>query len=179
MPIVPPTVDSFFRFEAANDEAANDLLSPPAGRRIGGAPAIELEPLHQIVYVSSSRANWSEAELGRLVTRARIHNGAHGVSGMLLYVGGNFVQALEGPPSIIAPLIHRIRADRRHWHVQRIVDRKVQARDFADWSLGFRHCRPAELAAAGAVDIRRDETIAKALVGRDGLAIGLLRRFCG
>ena len=128
--------------------------------------------------MSASRAIWSDAELERLLTRARVHNGARGITGMLLYVGGNFIQALEGPETVIAPLMDRVRADKRHWHVQRIVDRRVGMRDFADWSMGFRRCRPADLVAAGAVDLARDEAIAKALVGRDGLAVGLLRRFC-
>jgi hypothetical protein len=178
MPIVPPSIDSFFRFEPANDEAANDL---GLGSLVPIAPAqaaAETQPLHQLVYVSSSRANWSETELDRLLTRARIHNGARGITGMLLHVGGNFIQALEGPEAMIASLMDRLRADKRHWHVQRIVDRRVGARDFADWSMGFRRCRPADLVAAGAVDVVRDDAIAKALVGRDGLAVGLLRRFC-
>jgi hypothetical protein len=178
MPIVPPSIDSFFRFEPANDEAANDTGTGSIASITPIEAVAETQPLHQLVYVSSSRANWREAELDRLLTRVRIHNGARGITGMLLHVGGNFIQALEGPETVIAPLMDRIRADKRHWHVQRIVDRRVAMRDFADWSMGFRRCRPADLAAAGAVDLARDDAIAKALVGRDGLAVGLLRRFC-
>jgi hypothetical protein len=178
MPVVPPSTDAFFRFEAANDEAAND----PGYFHAGLVPAIDqasaAEPLHQFVYVSSSRSNWREAELDRLLTRARIHNGARGITGMLLYVSGNFIQALEGPAAVIAPLMDRIRADKRHWHVQQIADRKIALRDFSDWSMGFRRCRPGDLAAAGAVDLAHDNGIAKALMGRDGLAIDLMRRFC-
>jgi hypothetical protein len=178
MPIVPSSIDSFFRFEPANDEAANDLGLGSLSSIAPVEAVAETQPLHQLVYVSSSRANWSEAELERLLTRARIHNGARGITGMLLYVGGNFIQALEGPETVVAPLMARIRADKRHWHVQRIVDRRVGMRDFTDWSMGFRRCRAADLVAAGAVDLARDDAIAKALVGRDGLAVGLLRRFC-
>jgi hypothetical protein len=178
MPIVPPSTDAFFQFEAANDEAANDLTRAHAG----SVPIIEqacaAEPLHQLVYVSSSRSNWREAELDRLLTRARIHNGARGITGMLLYVSGNFIQALEGPAAVIAPLMDRIRADKRHWHVQQITDRKIALRDFSDWSMGFRRCRPGDLAVAGAVDLAHDDGIAKALAGRDGLAVGLMRKFC-
>jgi FAD-dependent sensor of blue light len=178
MPIVPPSTDAFFRFEAANDEAANDLRRSYAGAAPGIDLAFEAQPLHQLIYVSSSRANWSAAELDRLLARARVHNGARGITGMLLYVSGSFIQALEGPAAVIAPLMERVRADKRHWHVQRVVDRKVTMRDFTDWSMGFRHCRPADLAAAGALDLVHEDGIAKALVGRDGLAIGLMRRFC-
>ncbi len=178
MPIMPPSIDSFFKFDPANDEAANDLGLGSQAPIAPAEAAAETQPLYQFVYVSSSRANWSEAELDRLLTRARIHNGARGITGMLLYVGGNFIQALEGPEAAISSLMDRIRADKRHWHVQRIVDRRVGTRDFADWSMGFRRCLPADLAAVGAIDVARDDAIAKALVGREGLAVGLLSRFC-
>jgi hypothetical protein len=178
MPIVPPSADAFFRFEAANDEAANDR-----GRSLGdsvsvlGQPSLA-EPLRQLVYVSRSRPSWSEAELDRLLTRARIRNGARGITSILLYVGGSFVQSLEGPAAIVTPLIDRIRADQRHWHLRCLVDREVAMRDFADWSLGFRRCRPGELAAAGVAHLASDDEIVKALAGRDGAAIDLLRGFC-
>ena len=178
MPIVPPSTDAFFRFEAANDEAANDLGRAYTGMVPVVEPAAEAASLHQLVYVSSSRANWSEAELDRLLTRARIHNGTRSITGMLLYVGGSFIQAVEGPALVVAPLMDRIRADKRHWHVQRVVDRRVSMRDFADWSMGFRRCRPTDLVTAGAVDLAHPDGIAKALMGRDGLAVGLMRRFC-
>jgi len=178
MPIVPPSADAFFRFEPANDEAANDRgHSPGDSVSVPDQPPLA-EPLRQLIYVSQSRANWGEAELDRLLTRARIRNGARGITGMLLYVEGSFIQSLEGPAAAVAPLIDRIRADKRHWHVRCLVDREVATRDFADWSLGFRRCRPGELAAVGLTRLANDDEIARALAGRDAAAIELLRGFC-
>ena len=179
MPIVPPSADAFFRFAAANDEAANDLRGLP-GHRVPKIDRLsETALFRQLVYVSSTRPNWTEAELDRLLTRSRIHNGARGITGMLLYVGGSFVQSLEGPAAVTAPLIDRIRADKRHWHVRCLVDREITVRDFADWSLGFQRCRAGELGAAGLSLLATDDDIARALAGRDGAAIDMLRAFCG
>jgi len=178
MPIVPPSADAFFRFEPANDEAANDRgRSPRDLVSVIDRPPLA-EPLRQLVYVSQSRSSWNEAELDRLLTRARIRNGARGITGMLLYVEGSFVQSLEGPAAVVAALIDRIRADKRHWHVRCLVDRIVATRDFPDWSLGFRHCRRGELAAIGPTGLANDDEIARALGGCDGAAIELLRGFC-
>jgi hypothetical protein len=178
MPVVPPSADAFFRFEPANDEAANDRgRSPCDSVSILDRPPLA-EPLRQLVYVSQSRASWREVELDRLLTRARIRNGARGITGMLLYVEGSFVQSLEGPAGVVAALIDRIRADKRHWHVRCLVDRIVATRDFADWSLGFRRCRPSELAAMGSTRLANDDDIARALGGCDGTVIELLRGFC-
>jgi hypothetical protein len=178
MPIVPPSADAFFRFAAANDEAANDLRRLP-GHRVPRIDRIS-EPalLRQLVYVSGTRPNWTEAELDRLLTRSRIRNGARGITGMLLYVDGSFVQSLEGPAAVTGPLIDRIRADKRHWHVRCLVDREIAVRDFADWSLGFRRCRAGELGVAGLALRAGDDDIARALAGREGTAIDMLRGFC-
>jgi Sensors of blue-light using FAD len=176
MPIMPPSTKEWFRFEAANDEEASDLGWTYANGMPRAETVADLAPLHQLVYVSSSRSNWTEAELDRLVTRVRIHNGTRGITGMLLYIGGSFIQALEGPAAQISDAMDRIQADKRHWHVQRIVDRRIVLRDFADNSMGFRHCRPVELAMAGAFDLSH-AGLATFLGAGEGIAVGVLHRF--
>lgn len=175
MPIMPPSAEAFFKFAAANDEAANDLW-----RAEPGAPSVERaaaeNTLQQLVYLSSSRLNWTASELDRLLARARIHNGTRGITGMLLYAGGNFLQALEGPAALITPLMDRIRADKRHWHVRPVVLQQVARRDFPDWSMGFRRCEPEDW-KADAAGFSQDGGFAERMMGRQGFALDLLRRF--
>ena len=49
---------------------------------------------HEIVYVSSATRPFQEAELQDLLLKARENNARLGVTGMLLYIGGNFMQLL-------------------------------------------------------------------------------------
>jgi hypothetical protein len=175
MPIMPPSAEAFFKFEAANDEAANDLWRAEHGaesvERVAGKDGFQ-----QLVYLSSSRLNWTASELDRLLTRARIHNGARGITGMLLYAGGNFLQALEGPAALITPLMERIRADKRHWHVRPVILQQVACRDFPDRSMGFCRCEP-ENRKMDAAAFSQDGGFAERMMERQGFALDLLRRF--
>ena len=79
------------------------------------------------------------AELSELLTQAREKNGRLGVTGMLLYRLGAFLQLLEGEPETLQRLYKTIRADARHRNVVTLLDDPTEERNFADWSMGFRH----------------------------------------
>jgi hypothetical protein len=49
-----------------------------------------------LVYVSSATKPFSPDELSELLAQARVDNAALGITGMLLYSNGNFMQVLEG-----------------------------------------------------------------------------------
>ena len=49
-----------------------------------------------LIYVCSASKEMTEDELLRLLEYARARNLKQNVTGMLLYAGGNFFQALEG-----------------------------------------------------------------------------------
>ena len=94
--------------------------------------------LIRLVYLSSATAVPGEAELAELVARARTHNAAHGLTGMLLYAEGNFLQVLEGDEREVDELFSRIRRDPRHQHIVCLERATVARREFADWDMGFR-----------------------------------------
>ena len=77
------------------------------------------------------------ADLQALLDFARDYNGAHGISGLLLYQAGYFLQALEGDPAEVEGLYARIERDSRHRKVTKIYDQEVDERSFADWNMGF------------------------------------------
>jgi hypothetical protein len=80
-----------------------------------------------------------EAELKALLTKARAKNTSLGVTGMLLYKDGNFIQAVEGPKAHVLDLESAIVADPRHRDVMVLLRGPATARSFADWSMGFRN----------------------------------------
>ena len=93
--------------------------------------------MDQVVYSSAAAEPFSEARLTELLARARTNNERLGVSGMLLYHEGSFLQVLEGEAAVLAALFGVISADKRHHRVVALLKRKVDARHFGDWRMGF------------------------------------------
>lgn len=95
--------------------------------------------LRQVVYVSSARRKFSAEEITSLLDVSRRNNARDGITGMLLYRDGNFIQAVEGPAPAIEDLMNRLRRDETHHGMIVMIDRPIQERDFGDWTMGFRN----------------------------------------
>jgi Sensors of blue-light using FAD len=93
--------------------------------------------MNQVVYSSAALAPLSETQLTELLARARTKNERLGVSGMLLYHQGSFLQVLEGDGAVLESLFSTISADKRHQRVVALLKREVDERHFGDWRMGF------------------------------------------
>ena len=93
--------------------------------------------LIQLIYASAAAKPFTAAELRELLRLARIKNERLNITGMLLYHRGSFLQVLEGPVSAVNPLLDTIEKDKRHNKVMLLVRREIEARNFADWKMGF------------------------------------------
>lgn len=100
---------------------------------------MDVSDLYSLVYVSSAVVLFPEADLKALLTKARAKNTNLGISGMLLYKDGNFIQAVEGPKSHVLDLESVITCDPRHRDVTVLLRGPAAARSFPDWSMGFRN----------------------------------------
>jgi hypothetical protein len=94
--------------------------------------------LQSLVYVSTAVRPLSRPEIDHLLERARARNAQEGVTGVLLYSHGNFMQYLEGPACGLAKVYEVIVADPQHRGIIELVREPIQAREFADWSMAFR-----------------------------------------
>jgi Sensors of blue-light using FAD len=94
--------------------------------------------LSQLCYVSTAVVPFEAPMLHALLEQARAHNHAHGLTGILLYSRGHFMQMLEGEPGAVSALFHKIELDPRHHRVMTLFRQPIVARDFADWSMAFR-----------------------------------------
>ena len=110
------------------------------------APA---EQLVCAVYVSSAHKLLDDVELLELLRVARQNNERSGITGMLLYRDGNFLQVLEGPSPAVDELIDKIKRDTRHHGVILMSRRGVQERQFAEWQMAFRNMSKSHLAESG------------------------------
>lgn len=94
--------------------------------------------IFSIVYASSANQELDEAELKEILKEARINNEKLGISGLLLYANGNFLQVLEGNRALVLGLVDRIEQDPRHHGVIRLMEFTTTERSFPDWSMGYK-----------------------------------------
>ena len=88
-----------------------------------------------LTYQSEASAPPSKLELDALVTHARVRNQANGVTGMLLYEDGRYLQTLEGPPRGLETIWSSIKRDERHSNIEVLSQHLVSGRLFSDWDL--------------------------------------------
>jgi hypothetical protein len=98
-----------------------------------------------LVYLSSADTLFSPAELHDLLTHIRAKNARLGITGVLLYKDGNFMQLLEGEPDVVRALYTTIQRDPRHHGVLILLQGPLAERQYPDWSMGFRDVNAAEV----------------------------------
>ena len=104
-----------------------------------GSVSTQNVELWQVVYVSSATRLFTRAELETLLDTARARNTAEGLTGMLAYHDGNFIQALEGSRAQVEELTARIARDPRHRGMMTLLHGPIAQRQFGEWSMAFRH----------------------------------------
>lgn len=96
-----------------------------------------MSPLLRLVYVSSATELFTDDALTALLEQSRERNARDGITGMLLYQEGNFLQLIEGPETAVRALHARILKDRRHHKLITVLEESVTDRECAQWSMGF------------------------------------------
>ncbi len=108
--------------------------------------------MFQIVYASTAVKMFSGSELLEWLVPFREKNACLGITGLLLYKHGSFMQVLEGTEEAVRALYAIVRADQRHHHVLTLATLPVTARQFPDWSLGFKDLDAVEISFAPGYD---------------------------
>ncbi|MDQ6649786.1 MAG: BLUF domain-containing protein [Actinomycetota bacterium] len=95
--------------------------------------------MRRLVYASRAVAPFSVEDLLELLQSARTRNEAGGVTGMLVYASGSFLQLIEGDDAPVEVIWDRIRMDPRHTALRVLGDAPARSRLFGEWSMGFHH----------------------------------------
>ena len=98
-----------------------------------------------LTYLSSATSLMSSQQLVDMLDSFRPRNTERGLTGMLLYSGGNIIQTLEGPPDAVLSTYAAIAADARHTGLIEVFRDPVEERSFPDWSMGFRNIRDIDV----------------------------------
>lgn len=104
-----------------------------------------MSPLFQIVYTSTSSRKLSRLELTELLHGSVQRNKESGVTGMLLFKDGAFMQVLEGEMKVVSGLFAKICRDRRHHNIIPLIQEPIHQRNFPSSAMAFRDLKTDEL----------------------------------
>jgi hypothetical protein len=91
----------------------------------------------QLIYMSAATRPIGSDELTELLIKARNRNESLGITGMLVYHEGAFLQILEGDERFVDPLYERITRDKRHTSCALLLRSYTDHRSFPEWGMGF------------------------------------------
>jgi hypothetical protein len=91
----------------------------------------------RLIYSSAAAPGLAAAQLEEMLAESRIRNRAHGITGVLVFVEGAFLQILEGQKAEVLKLMERIELDPRHSGVKVFYEEEVAECAFESWSMAY------------------------------------------
>jgi len=92
--------------------------------------------LVRLMYASRATDSVNQDELVAILRQSKANNPSIGVTGVLCFSAGIFLQVLEGGRSPVSALYNKIAQDRRHHDVVLLSYEEIGERSFAGWSMG-------------------------------------------
>ena len=91
--------------------------------------------LVRLLYASRA-VDSSTTSIDAILAKSRAHNIPCGITGILCYGGGVFLQAIEGGRMAISELYGHIQKDTRHKDVVLLHYEEISERRFGGWTMG-------------------------------------------
>jgi hypothetical protein len=108
--------------------------------------------LLSIAYVSAATEEMSDGDIAAILEQSRRNNRRDDLTGALLYHRGRFIQVLEGPDDTVRERLAVISEDPRHRSVQIVTEKQIGARQFPEWTMGFRPPAGSDVSALDGFD---------------------------
>jgi Sensors of blue-light using FAD len=103
-----------------------------------------MKSLISLTYASRATEYFHEHEIPDLLHQIRIANAKQEITGMLLYIGGSFLQVLEGQPEVVDAVLSRILGDKRNSQLRSIARESIPERAFEGWTMMHKTLDPTE-----------------------------------
>ncbi len=94
--------------------------------------------MYEITYSSIVKKDINKDDIKDILSKARIHNSANGVTGCLLYYNKQFIQILEGEKEVIKDLLKKIEKDERHFNIRILAESEKEDRTFKKWTMAYK-----------------------------------------
>jgi hypothetical protein len=101
---------------------------------------------YRLVYSSEATAEMGRADLEQMLEESRLRNVKRGITGVLVYTDGVFLQVLEGERDDVDDLMTSLRRDPRHRNVTVIHEGEIDRPAFPTWRMACLSPRPDEVA---------------------------------
>lgn len=92
--------------------------------------------LVRLMYASRAATGMDQEEPSSILHQSRSANPSNGITGVLCYSEGIFLQVLEGGRGAVNRLYNRIVADARHRDAELMLYEEITERRFAGWAMG-------------------------------------------
>ena len=93
--------------------------------------------MHLIMYSSDYCGELKDmpSDFASILSTARTQNPKLGITGVLLFDNGKFLQILEGEQFHLDALMENIKRDKRHNNIQLLVDAPISNRELENWNM--------------------------------------------
>lgn len=132
--------------------------------------------MYQLFYVSSAKGKVDQKVVDSILSVARKVNPGLGITGILLYHGGIFLQLLEGDRDKVTSLYEKIKSDQRHDNVVSLLEAEGNPRIFSEWSMAYRELSDLDIKAVNEI-LSWNKLIARAEKIDNVLISQMLERF--
>lgn len=136
-----------------------------------------MDEIFHILYASSAAKPFGDPELAELLSLSQRNNASLGITGMLLYAEGNFIQYIEGPEDAVDDLYRRIARDPRHRSVFMLSEGSGPTRLFPDWTMGYRAVAKTKESPLGRFDLSRASIDERLAADVSGVVLTMMRQF--
>ena len=133
--------------------------------------------MYSLTYVSSAVAKLSADQLREILEQSRRNNEPQGITGLLLYKGGNFMQVLEGERDVVLRAKERIAKDSRHRGILVLLEGDIEQRSFASWSMAFKDLNAAAGEIPGYDEFLNTSLTDERFVNDPAMSVKLLQIF--
>ncbi|OIQ84093.1 blue light- and temperature-regulated antirepressor YcgF [mine drainage metagenome] len=104
---------------------------------------------HQLIYSSLPVVDVTESLLLEILDSAQPKNSDVGITGLLAFHNGRFIQLLEGSEEAVNRLYQVIRSDPRHTDLKLELNIKTAQRSVPSWNMGFTSSRNFDVTITG------------------------------
>lgn len=96
-----------------------------------------MSEIFHLVYLSKAAEDISYSDIMNILEVSRRNNIREGITGVLIFRDGYFLQLLEGNQAAVHKILNAIRQDDRNYSLRVLIESLSERRIFKDWSMAF------------------------------------------
>ena len=115
--------------------------------------------LHSLCYISNAINLWPQSQLNKLYSFSKQRNKILGITGVLIYHEGTFVEVLEGEKAPLSTLFSKIKMDDRHDQITVMLKTQIAERIFHNFYTASRYVSNQKLMESLEKELQEQKTL--------------------